>query len=134
MTPQSGFGLRVKFLEKNYQGFPRCARLGTSPRHGQSPLASTLRTPALRSDDSRCHNAAKRQHKGVKKINIRELQLLPHRTVCRVKFCLHAAEACAQEEIFLKSSKSIFLFSLNAREPVLKLLLAATVPDWEPKK
>ena len=67
------------------------------------------------------------------KINMGELQLLPNRTVFRVKFCLHVAEECAQEEIFLKSSKSIFSFSKNAREPVLKLLPAATVPDWEPK-
>ena len=43
-----------------------------------------------------------------------ELKLLPNWTVCRVKFCFHAAEGYAQEEIFFKSSKSIFLFSQNA--------------------
>ena len=61
---------RQNFRKKNYEGFPRCARLGTSPRKGQSPLASTHRTPALRSDASQCHHAAKRQHKEVNNIFI----------------------------------------------------------------
>ena len=60
---------RQNFRKKLWGVSKMCQIRYQSPK-GAIPLASTHRTPALRSDDSQCHHAAKRQHKGVNNIFI----------------------------------------------------------------